>query len=165
MKKKTREEDLKKREEKLYSIRTFLHHGTSTSYLVLTLLFLYAVVEVALLKKCSRKNNESLSGKKVFSVLLFNFHFLENGRNSSYCLLWWKYWLFPTLCNFQRRFVQKSIIFVEIEENLFTLPIRSSSGHFFYSLWETSTGCSDGWDYVWSSMFNRWKGRCSSLFD
>ena len=41
---------------------------------------------------------------------------------------------FPTLCNFQRRFVQKSIIFVEIEENLFTLPIRSSSGHFFYSL-------------------------------
>ena len=38
---------------------------------------------------------------------------------------------FPTLCNLQHRFVQKSIIFVEIEQNLFTLPIRSSSGHFF----------------------------------
>ena len=72
---------------------------------------------------------------------------------------------FPTLCNLQHRFVQKSIIFVEIEQNLFTLPIRSSSGHFFYSLLETSTGCSDGWDYVRSSMLNRSKERCSSLFD
>ena len=44
---------------------------------------------------------------------------------------------FPTLCNLQHRFVQKSIIFVEIEENLFTLPIRSSSGHFFHFLWDT----------------------------
>ena len=29
---------------------------------------------------------------------------------------------FPTLCNLQHRFVQKSIIFVKIEQNLFTLP-------------------------------------------